>query len=102
MLKLQDMPDLEKKAHLVRLDHRTYATWNAVVEGQDRTVTVLVETEGLGGNNMFTERISATLKTNRELIEQLANAAYKPGEETVFVTRDQLIRQIDDATRAAP
>jgi len=72
------------------------------VDGKDQTVTVLIETEAVAGKTMVTERIGVALKTHRELIEQLAKAAYKPNDETVFVTRDQLTRQIDDAVRAAP
>ena len=102
MLKLRGSPDLDRKARLVRLEDRTYATWQAAVDGKDQTVTVLIETEAVAGKTMLTERISAALKTHRELIEQLANAAYKPSDETVFVTRDQLTLEIDNATRAAP
>ena len=87
---------------MARVEDRVYATWQAIVEGQDLAVTVLVYVEGVAGNGVTMERISAALKTHRVLIEQLANAAYKPGDETVFVTRDQLTKQIDDALRAAP
>ena len=102
MLKLRGSPDLDRKARLVRLEDRTYATWQAAVDGKDQTVTVLIETEAVAGKTMLTERISAALKTHREMIEQLANAAYKPSDETVFVTRDQLTLEIDNAMRAAP
>jgi hypothetical protein len=99
MLKLREAPDLERKARLVKLGDRTYATWQAAVEGKDQDVTVLVETDG---KTMSTEQINAALKIRRQVIERLANAAYKPGDETVFVQRAQMDLDIENAVRKAP
>jgi hypothetical protein len=64
MLKLRDMPHLQKKVPLVRIEDRVYASWQAIVEGQDRTVTVLVDVEGLAGKGP-TAQISAALERHR-------------------------------------
>jgi hypothetical protein len=39
---------------------------------------------------------------HRQLIEQLANALYKPGDLRVFVDSDQLTREVENAVRNAP
>jgi hypothetical protein len=44
---------------------------------------------------VFTEQISAALIRHRQLIEQLANALYKPGDLRVFVDSDQLTREVE-------
>ena len=62
----------------------------AVVEGQDRPVAVLVDPEALAGKTVFTEQINAALSAHRQLIEQLANSLHKPGDERDFVEADQL------------
>jgi hypothetical protein len=100
MLKLRGVPELEIKTPLVRLEHRVYAPWQAVVDGGK--VTVLVDVEGAAGNTVFTDQIKATLIRHRELIEQLANAVYNPGDERVFVEADQLSREVENAVRSVP
>jgi hypothetical protein len=102
MLKLRSVPDLEKNAVLVRLQHRVYAPWQATVAGQDRLVCVLIDVEGLAGRTVFTNQIKAALIRHRHLIEQLANSLYKPGDERVFIEADQLAREVENAVRNAP
>jgi hypothetical protein len=102
MLKLRGVPDLEESNLLVRLEHRVYAPWQAAAEGHDGPVNVLVDVEALAGKPMFTEQISAALIRHRQLIEQLANALYKPGDLRVFVDSDQLTREVENAVRNAP
>ena len=87
---------------LVRLEHRAYAPWQAAAEGHDGPVNVLVDVEALAGKPVFTEQISAALIRHRQLIEQLANALYKPGDLRVFVDSDQLTREVENAVRNAP
>jgi hypothetical protein len=48
------------------------------------------------------KQISAALIRHRQLIEQLANALYKPGDLRVFVDSDQLTREVENAVRKAP
>ena len=102
MLKLRGVPDLEESNLLVRLEHRVYAPWQAAAEGHDGPVNVLVDVEALAGKPVFTEQISAALIRYRQLIEQLANALYKPGDFGVFVDSDQLTREVENAVRNAP
>jgi hypothetical protein len=102
MLKLRDVPDLEKNTLLVRLEHRVYAPWQAEVEGHDRPVNVLIDVEALAGKPVFTAQVNAALVRHRQLIEQLANSLYKPGDERVFVESDHLAREVENAVRNAP
>ena len=85
-----------------RLGHRVYAPWEAVVEGQDHPVDVLVDVEASASKTVFTEQINAALSGHRQLIEQLANSLHKPGDERVFVEADQLAREVENAVRNAP
>ena len=48
-------------------------------------MNVLVDVEALAAKPVFTEQISAALMRYRQLIEQLANALYKPGDVRVVV-----------------
>lgn len=102
MLKLRDVPHLQKKVPLARIEDRVYASWQAIVEGQDRSVTVLVDVEGLAGRGVSTAQISTALERHRYLIEKLANAVYKPDDEAVFVHRDQLTSEVENAARIVP
>jgi hypothetical protein len=102
MLKLRDVPHLQEKVPFARIEDRVYASWQAVVEGQDRAVTVLVDVEGLAGKGVSTDQISGALERHRQLIEKLANAVYESDDEAVFVHRDQLTWEVENAARIAP
>jgi hypothetical protein len=91
MLKLRGAPDLTNSTVLVRLGHRIYVPWPAVVEGMDIAVDVLVDVETLVGEMVFTEQIDAALARSRQRIEHVANSLYRSGDERVFVEADRLL-----------
>ena len=95
-------PIYRRRSPWPEIEDRVYASWQAIVEGQDRAVTVLIDVEGLAGKGPFPEQISGALERHRQLIEKLANAVYKPDDETVFVHRDQLTWEVENAARIAP
>jgi hypothetical protein len=98
MLKLRDVPEFENDTPLVRMEHRVYAPWQAAVDGG--RVTVLVE--GVAGKIVFIDQVKASLIRHRQLIEQLANAVFRPGDERVFIEAEQLTWQVENAVRVAP